>query len=527
MYRAMLGLLIGVILSAGSLQETTAKERGDLSEDQLEQVLGPAYVDIRTGFSVRPPFGSEIIGPGTATTRNSPESISALEEFSKWELLKFPESKPLVQFAQKENQQLLTVHQLVGKGKMEIDKMLEGREDYWKKYPNQAQVRQRRTDTINNRSVGQLTVSWSNEPKEPNQHIIREALIQQEKDRYFLLTLVSRGKGDTKAKSAENLMNMVVRNFECMDRQEQRQRWEQGRKRAELLLGSLDFHWLRELMVDEIWFRIMKDGKDVGYLQLRGQLGGDGYLIPVTQATPLTLEIYELEITVDIQSNVNNHADAVKLARMLDCGQGLTNGNGPGGEAAQKIDNTNLIRVNFNSTLLDSMKTEYFFFEYRGGDDNRYRESGEWNNGMLKAVRYDDPKNPGQSTVETLEVNSNLYLPGVTSHLLGLVLGPEVGLEYVFLRYSNRALRHYVVRVAGREQLEMEVAPVGEAGQRRVARRKISTWYVVGQAGAEGPIVETWLDQDGYTLRQRSEGLELLRSTKDNLKKLWPGQIRE
>jgi len=431
----------------------------------------------------------------------------------------------LVHFADESSRQMLIVSQLVSKQKMEIDKMLEARQSYWKRHPNQAKIQATQTDTINNRLTAQLKVSWKNSVEGANEFIIQEGLVQQEKDRYFLLTLVGSG-GEDKEKAAEVLMKSVAANFVCMSRQEQRARWEQARKRGELLLGSLDFHGLRELMLDESWFRILRGGEDIGYMQIRGQLGGDGYLIPVTQATPLTLEIYELEITVDIQSYVNNHADAVKLARMLDCGQGLSNGKGLGGEQARRRDNNNLIRVNFNSTLLDSMATEYFFYDYQGGEDYRYRESGEWNRGILKAVRFDDPQDRGASTVETLEVNNKLYLPGVTGHMLGLILPPEAGLEFVFLRYSNRALRHYAVRVAGQEELEVETSAAG-TGQRSGGRRKVSTWYIVGQAGAGGPIVETWVDQDGYTLRQRAEGLELRRSTKEDLKKLWPGKIRD
>jgi len=522
-------LLLGLAVSVGEAQADNATESRDvkdLNTEQLQQMLGIAYEDIRIGFAVRPPFGCEIGSLNGHKPPSSETSIAMPGGIAEWEMLKFPESKILVQFIDQEKRQLFTVYQLVTKQPRDIESILTERQNFWKKYPNQATLQVGKSETLNNRSTALLTLGWRPEPDDPNQMSIFEGLIQQEKDRYFLLSLVKTPQEDSPASLDELLMNSIMRNFVCMSRQEQRLRWEQGRKRAELFLAGLEFSHLERQLEEEVWFRLLKEGKDVGYLQMTGQKTGLKTTGSNDQQMP---EKPQAELMIEIMGYAQDPEDAVRLARMLDCGQNLTNGNGDSESAiqqsAEQMDQTKIIEVKIKTRLTEKLNQEFFETQCIAAQAQGYRETGEWHEIMLKADRFDDLKNPAQSMNETQDVNPRLYLPGVKRHLLGRLIEPEVGHEYVFIRYSNRAIRYFVVRVAGRRDLEAETERKTETGEIEVTRDKISCLYLVAQAGAEGPIIETWLDQEGKVLKQRFEGLTLLRTTSETIKKLWPGRI--
>ncbi|MCP4712522.1 MAG: hypothetical protein GY869_28185 [Planctomycetes bacterium] len=528
MFMIQLFLVCSVLLIGGTLAHNPpgSSNIDDTNAEQLQQMLGNAYVDIRVGFAVRPPFGCEI-GSLNGTKTPSPEtSIAHPGGIAEWELLKYPESKTLVQFVDQDKQQLFTVSQLVTKQPRDIETVLTERQNFWKKYPNQATLRDSGSEILNDRPTALLTLSWRPEPGDPNQMIIYEGLVQQERDRYFLLTLVLTSSGGQAASIDEILMNSIMWNFECMSRQEQRLRWEQGRKRAELFLTELKFKNMEQKLEEEVWFRLLKEGADVGYLQMTGKKTG----LPTSGTDDQQIpEKPQAELVIEIMGYAQEPKDAIRLSRMLDCGQNLTNGNGDSETAieqsAELMNQTKIIEVKFKTRLTDKLNQEFFETQCTAAEAQGYRETGEWHEIMLKANRYDDLKNPDQSMTEIQDVNPRLYLPGVARHLLGRLIESETGHEYVFIRYSNRAIRYFVVRVAGRRDLEAETEKKTETGQIEVTRDKISCLYVIAQAGAEGPIIETWLDQEGKTLKQRFEGLTLLRTTGDTIKKLWPGRI--
>jgi len=499
---------------------------GYAQAEQLPQMLGSAYVDIRIGFAVRPPFGCEIgsfNGAQSYSPETPPDQPGGIAE---WELLKFPESKTLVQFVDQEKRQLFTVFQLVTKQPRDIDSILAERQNFWKKYPSQATLHTSQSETLNDRPTALLVLGWQPNSDDPNQMRIYEGLIQQEKDRYFLLSLVQTPQEDSSESLDEMLINSVMRNFECMSRQEQRLRWEQGRKRAELFLAGLEFSHLEKQLEEEVWFRLLKEGKDVGYLQKKGQRIGLDSAGANDQQMP---EKPAAELVLEIMGYAQEPEDAVRLARMLDCGQNLTNGNGDSETAiqqsAQQMNQTKIIEVKVKNRLTDKLDQEFFESQCSAAQDQGYRETGEWHEVMLKANRYDDLKNPDQGITEIQDVNPRLYLPGVARHLLGGLIASEPGSEYVFIRYSNRAIRYFVLRVVGRRDLESEVETKTESGQIEITRQEISCLYLIAQAGAEGPIVETWLDNEGKVLKQRFEGLTLLRTTGESIRKLWPGRI--
>ncbi|MCP4712561.1 MAG: hypothetical protein GY869_28380 [Planctomycetes bacterium] len=502
----VLGLM--VCLGIGQLQSQSPGDAIEQYED-----LDIAYVDIRYGFSVSPPAGSEVWG-GAAVGKNTFAKYLGLSD---WEVLLAAESKPLVQFRQSGDDHVLTAAFLVGKENSDLKDMMQGRADYWKGKETVEKITQRENEDDGD-ATSWLKVELKKEAGEAQVSSIREALFAQKAGRYFLLSLISNNQpGD------DALMDLIVGQFEVMSETDRKNRWTAALGQAESLMGSLDFHGLRLLMVDEQWFRIMRGKQDLGYMQMLGQLGGDGYLIPVSQATPNTLEIYELELTVDAQSYIDDKIAAEKLARLLNVSSNKHEHQGPtreSGGVKARMSKKDMIRVNFYSTVLQDMETEYFYFEVKGKDDYLYRESGEWIGGTMKVVRYDNPKERRESTVVTLELNPALYLPGEFSHLMPQILSGEPGQEYVFSLYSNRGLNDYIVRTYGRRDVEIEIEPAA-AGGGEPKRKKFFAYYLVSQAGADGPIVETWVDQDGYILKQQSESIVLMRSDSATVKKMW------
>ena len=152
-------LLSSALLIGGtwSLNPTEPRDIEDIDAEQLQQMLGIAYVDIRIGFAVRPPFGCEI-GSAHGSKTSSPEtSIAPPGGIAEWELLKFPESKTLVQFVDQDKRQTFTVFQLVTKQPRDIESILTERQNFWKKYPNQATLKGSQSETLNDRPTALLT----------------------------------------------------------------------------------------------------------------------------------------------------------------------------------------------------------------------------------------------------------------------------------------------------------------------------------------------------------------------------------
>jgi len=501
----VLGLI--VFLGVGQLLSQSPGGVTEVHED-----LDIAYVDIRYGFSVSPPLGSGVWGGAVAGQGEFKEYLG----LSDWSALEADEGKALVQFRQGVGDYVLTVARLVGKDNLGREEMMQGRAEYWKGKAGVEKVTQGQ-DEDGSAEASRLKVELKKGAVEGKVSAIREELFELKAGCYLMLSLLSDNQAGDDA-----LMDLIVEHFEVMSETDRKNRWATALLEAESLMGALDFHGLRELMLDEQWFRIIRNHQDIGYLQMLGQLGGDGYLIPVSQATPNTLEIYELEITVDVQSYIDDKIAAEKLARLLNVSSNKNDHQGPARASTDekvRMKKADMIRVNFYSTVLQDMETEYFYFEVKGKEDYQYRESGEWIGGTMKVVRYDNPQDRRESTVVSLEPNPLLYLPGEISHLMPQVLSGAPGQEYVFSLYSNRGLKDYVIRTYGRRDVEIEIEPAAAGGEPK--RKEFFAYYLVSQAGGDGPIVEIWVDQDGYILKQHSEGLVLLRSDAATVKKMW------
>ena len=53
----------------------------------------------------------------------------------------------------------------------------------------------------------------------------------------------------------------------------------------------------------------------------------------------------------------------------------------------------------------------------------------------------------------------------------------------------------------------------------------VKVWYLVGQLNSQGPIIETWVDAAGEIVLQKAEGIELVRSSREEIKERWPKEL--
>lgn len=511
-------------------------------------LLDSAYVDIRHGFSVRPPFGSELSGTTVAGAIQLAETeplagatpLAEAMSIAKWELLKQLESKELVCFVQAGRGRFLAVSLLVPRHKMKIEQILKARKAYWLGSAEQASVEQTDIDTVDGRPTAMLNVAWRTEPHKPLIRTIREALIQSEKKRYFCLALVSEPMtNETKlanqsSPTDDELMRLVLGSFSCFDKKEGDRRWAQARKSARQLLSQLDFHEIKRLLEPQSWFRIQRDGKNVGFFVVREQFE------PGPTEAP-----QNMSIKIRCLGFVHDSEDATILARMLGWSRGRDD------ETALQENWIGPARLEGEFVLDSRLRGESF--QYRITVEQNVRQGlafkGRWHEGQLDIKRYDDIRRAEATFSETIEARDSVFLPWSEAHLLGRLMDRKVPSQYVFLRYSNGALCYYSLRICAKTSLVLSAPALGgqvsgqtseqtggqadrQAGgqtSEQAARRlgkSVKAVYLVGQTGAAGPIVATWLDTKGRVIKQSCDGLVLTRSSAAHIKQLWPKQTK-
>ena len=471
----------------------------------IPRLLGTEYVDMRHGFTLRPPFGSEpTLGVRDAQAPSG--TAGTVPIVSDWQILKIPESKELVRFADGQEKQVLMVYLLVTRDEMDIAQMEKARTDYWQKYTPQAALQEGATDTIRNSAVVRREISWKPKDSQSPGSVIHEAIIQAEKNRFFLLALLCSAEGRAEQKQPM-LMDAVIKSFNCLDKQEQKLRWQQARKRAQQFLENLDFTRLRVVLEEDRWYRIKSQGEDIGF----------GHIVEqwVTQSDKSAIKI-----TWD--SFIKNAARAADFAQIQGWGKNVTD------YAVEGPSDVGAVRLTGTCLLPNDMKSEEFDYQIYGINTSQlgYHEKGVWTEKKLSMQRCDDPQDAGKSQEEILEVNDKLYLPWTQAELLTRLLEIKISDEYVFLRYHNRSLQYYSLRVAGSTDLKLAEPGKSESSNQEKAsqsqERPLKTFYLIGQTGPEGPIVHMWVDEKGRLLKQLAGGITLLRSSAENIKELWP-----
>jgi len=482
----------------GDIRAQTNTQAVAPAENKAEQpgLTGIEYVDIRNGFVLRPPRGSiPFSTPPTDLTCPKQDPCLAVPDLSSWQLVKIPPSQELVRFVQMldKGQNILSVYLLAAKKQMNIEQMLQDRSGFWKQYPQQATIKQEKTDIINNRQAALITVLWKGKGKAKATQILDEALIQNEKDRYFLLRLTTpNGSADTVTNAAK--LSAAVRNsFNCLGKDEEDRRWEQARKQAQALWQGTKPEQIQKLALEESWFRLHRCDKDIGFLQINEKW---------------QQEKTKQQFVINVQGYINNERDGIVLAH-LQGWQGVL----PGGNGSVKMP-AGPVRLIGREVLDGSRAGEQFEHQLLSvnGPSKQYRELGQWQGNNLIINRFNPDQKDDKGITEKLEVDPQVYLPQAAKVILPRLVERKPGREYVFMEYYNRVLCYYVLRVAAEETLT-------------IGKEQVKTVYLIGQAGAQGPIIEIWLDEKGQIVRQRGGGLVLERSTAEAIKKIWPNQL--
>ena len=184
-------LIAIVLIGSATIEDAPSAEAGPANVESAplpQNLLGRAYVDIRYGFSLRPPYGSQL-----SRVRTTPETATQKQpsaDAEETELLRLPESKELVRFHQETSQTTLTLYWMVTKQRdFTIDKMREIREQYWQKFPTQATLQQSQTDSHNGKGSAYVSVTWKTDEPNGIPLLIQETLLQYEPSRFFMLTL--------------------------------------------------------------------------------------------------------------------------------------------------------------------------------------------------------------------------------------------------------------------------------------------------------------------------------------------------
>lgn len=466
------------------------------------EILSLEYVDIRNGFSLRPPRSSKPSSNHISFITPQTEKTDQLEpDLMNWDSLKMPPSKELVRFVPTDNNAQpgeLKVCLLVVKKNMSIEQMLQARLSFWHKYPEQATVQKKQTAIFNNRPAAEFRVIWksTNKNKKRASRIYREVLIQNENDRYFMLVLTS-PDGTTGDQSVGNtLMEAISRNFHCLGKSEEDRRWTQAGKQAQQLLSELKPELLKQhTATEKIWYQLIRSGKDIGFFMVNQTWQGDG------DAENLKIQF-------------NAFAGNAEDGNIFAYTQGW--------QAALPTDKRTVklpagpVFLRGEIILENNLRNERFDHQFTGLKVAQpgYREQGQWKADALTIKRYDTPRQKDKSITEKLDVKNDIYLPRSLVLLLPCLLEREIGREYVFMVYYNRALCYYSLRIAATVPL-------------MVGDKEITATYLIGQAGTQGPIIEFWLDEKGCVVRRRSCGIVMEQTTEEKIKQLWPNEIKK
>ncbi len=544
-YKKILLILIVLLLAGFAVaQEQSTPSKPSTPSAQSTQptplpisLLDTAYINIRNGFSVRPPLGSQLAtseenldnsptpdngndddADDTAEKTDAPESTVTTDGnlpnlIAGWNLLKFPESKELVRFHHAAAQRTLVVCLLAAKRKSDIEKVLQARLDFWQKFSQNAQVQSQTNTRIKDQPAALLTIKWQPDPSQPLHQIVRETIIQAEDKRFFLLALIEANPDQAVKPSIQALSAAVIRNFTCFGKTEEGRRWLEARKNAQAALENLKFSQAKLILSTPASYRILRDSKDIGFYQIGESLNN--------QSDNST-------ITIKSAAFVNNSADAQLLLRLLGWARSAT---------SQTDENplpAGTYSFNAEFTLKKSLKHENFSCKFINLDNRQFghTETGSFINAKLDVQRFDDPQNPDKVFTESLKADERLFLTSTLAQLLTRMISYKLNDEFVFQLYSNRSVRYHFLHVAGTSSLNVAAAnkstdaPAKETDtptEKKAAPQKIRTYHLISQTGPDGPVVETWIDEKGNLLKlHANNGLTLLRCTTEKINQLWP-----
>ncbi len=456
----------------------------------------PQYVDILNGFSLRCPWPAVPLSNIPSTLQNQAMGKlnghyaphQAWQDFQNWDAVKFPAGKELVRFFPAHDKDLgcLMVYLVVTRESLGIEQLMQARLNYWNKYPRRIDMRQSTIGISNGRAAARLQLSWKKDENAlPSQHIA-EALVQNEKDRYFLIML-AHNNGDPCQVDA--MFDLTLQTFQCLSKTEEDKRWEQAKKQGEAFLDQLNADKIASALNSITGFRIVHQGKEVGFLMLTEQFSRSG-------------EDPSLQITM--QGYLEQASQVFKLADMQ------------GWRSSIKYSDSDMqfpgspVWVQCTLNIAVTLKTGSFDYVLRptNSPGMGYREQGAFSNGTLTVKRY-LPIETKEPSVDTLKIVNSIYLPWSLRPLLHRLTDRKVGGEYVFMTYHDGNLCYQTLHYNADIPLTVDGAT-------------FNTIYAVAQPGVQGPIIEYWLDSKGRIVQQRCGEIMLIKDDINNLKAKWP-----
>lgn len=493
-----LSIVLSLLVSSSVQGQTTAEEPVVKLPANL---LDLAYVDLRNGFSIRPPLGFLL---GSTQNDDLPDLID-------WPQLKVPSSKRLVSFSDAKSRQRLTVYLLVTRKEMTIEQALESRQSYWQTFPDQATLQEATAETVRSSPAVVTRILWKGAGNRPPIQI-RETLVQRKKDRYFML--VSVGPVVKTDDAAKGLLDAAIAgSFVSMDESEIKQRVSNARKVAQSLLEPLDSTALKGKFEGQDFYRIRFNDQEVGFRC-------------VTRNVRVLADQKEHRFKLDTLSYLDS-AEAAEAYAELDGWRVCAMGAG-----AEKHAFVGPVRFESHLELDGGLKAERFSFNATDFQQppNVYCESGEWKEKQVSIFPCQAVPESEGAGVKPLKVTSRIdkiYLPLSLVDIVGELIEPAIGNEYVFARYFYRTLGFYSLRVVDTVELKLEPLPVGAAKPEPVEANVVKVVYLVGQLNSQGPIVEIWIDEAGRVVKQKAGGIELVRASRKEIQQRWPKPFAE
>jgi hypothetical protein len=502
----MLVLPLGLPAAADNPTETKPAVQA------VSALLGQEYVDVLSGFSIRPLTGCELGG-----RQAPPDSSNAYPEAFRlqppyWDILKVPPSKELVRFFDKKKELSIDVSLLVTRQKITIQNMLDARTAFWQS-GGKASFAPGITEIIHDRPVAILEFTWPAVSPSQSGLIVREALIQHEQNRYFSILLTRPAPKPDEQQNSPLDWQAILNNFTCLNDADLQQRAAAARKNSQQLLAQMAAAAAADKTADLSWYRIIENGREVGFRRIARR--------PVQfQETPA-----QEFTTADI---LNNGTILPEYSRMMGLwlfASGDHNGDQP------PVAETMAGPVSLLGRFV--LKNDFTGGEFEVGfrdqqkPGNRKRCLGSWTAKALKITVFSDPQTPDQGVDETIEISDKIFLSWAQDMLMGRSIARQVGQEYFFVSYRNGDLGYYSVRVAGKSAWQPLEPPAPSGTAEKPAVNAIPAWYLIGRMDTDGTIVETWLDNDGQLLQKKHNGIVLIRSTPEAVQALWPQPFKD
>jgi hypothetical protein len=228
----------------------------DLSVGAEAVALGPAFESMGAGISVRPPQGGRVIRrPGEA-------------EFVRWVYEK-DNSAFSVSTRTLKRATSLTTADLPG---APDPGMLEQATDDLKRGNPGAQVVRKDTTNVGEHPVGMLAARYS---LGTQSFLMQQAIVQASELSYHTITYVTPGLPpatpedapvDPREQSAVDTFAAALDSVKLLDRSKVRQDQDDRLFRTRSFFVNLNPRKIEAALVPEAWLRVIKDGKDVGYV---------------------------------------------------------------------------------------------------------------------------------------------------------------------------------------------------------------------------------------------------------------------